>query len=291
MTYQKLSHTTRQHTVPKCYLKNFSDDGKKIFKKLKRAHTTLEDVDKEFKNPVSLKSATVVEDIYTVKNGREPMLVETLIYAREIEQRYPKIYQQLLNSTVQGFNMEERTWILICLLSLHCRTPKQFNLFEATIPESSLYELDKIKEDYKAAHLSDVLPNVISAHQFKRIIIAKITDTSEFITSDNPVLIIGTDSELKTNIYREQFNMDNVIYIPLDKKHCCIITHALDKNGVNANGIIFYNRIERMNVGCAFAQNINWKMLQNADKCYYGSEDYMKGFFSFYTLTDKLDSQ
>ena len=57
------------------------------------------------------------------------MLVETLIYDREIENYYTSIYKLLINPEVQGFDMEERTQLLMFLLSLHCRTPKQFKLF------------------------------------------------------------------------------------------------------------------------------------------------------------------
>ena len=265
-------------------MKNFSDDGHNLFKKEKKANVKQEKVLKDLNKPVSLKKATVEDNFYTVKSGNDPMLIETKIYANEIENRYPGIYNLLIDPNKNGFDMMERNWILGCLLSLHCRTPKQFRLFESTIPDSYAFEIDKIREDYKGAHLLNVFPKFIEAHRFKRVIVAKITDTSEFITCDNPLLIIGSDNALKNNSFKEQFNSDNLLTIPLDKKHCVILTHARDKNGIKADGKVFYNRIERMDVDCSFSQNVNWLTLDSADKYYYGSEKYMKAFFSLYNL-------
>jgi len=287
MEYIQLQHTTRQHTTPQCYLKNFSEDGVKIFQKSKAVHVDDETVSKELKKPLSIKKkATVENDFYTVNSGREPMLVETLIYSREIENHYPTYYNLLLNPTVRDFNMEQRSRLLLCLLSLHCRTPKQFKIFFEFVKPmvNDELEMEKVKEDYKAAHVKDILPNFIAAHQFKIIRIARITDTSEFITSDNPVLILDDKGNLKNHQYREQFNIDNKILIPLDRKHCCILTNATDRNGISIYNKVFYNKIERIDVDCSFTQNVNYLMLGSADKVYFGSEKYLKAFFSLWRL-------
>jgi hypothetical protein len=281
-----LPHTTSQHTTPKCYLKNFSDDGSTVFRKFKRVDSE-ENRNKELQQSVSLKKATVVDDFYTLSSATEPMGIETLFYAREIENYYPKYYQMLVAPNIEGLpTMEDRSRMLMCMLSLHCRTPKQFRLFEELIPDDHKYELDAIKQDYKAYHAGEVLANFIAAHQFKVIRIARITDTSEFITSDNPVLIVDAQGKLRNHEFRQQFNMDNKIVIPLDPKHCLILTDALDKNGVSAYGKVFYNKIERVDVDCSFTQNVNWMMLESADKCYYGSQKYMNAFFSLFNLVE-----
>ena len=199
--------TKYQHTIPKCYLKNFSDDGISICRKFKAPHTGHDsERNKEFNKPLALKNATVVEDFYTVKSGNNPMVVEEIVYANLIENDYPDIYKLLIDADNKDFDMKQRTKILSFFLSLHSRTPKQFELFFETIPESYQYELDKIKEDYKGAHIKDVLPALLGAHEFKVVRIARITDSSEFITSDNPVLIIGPDGNLKNHNYKQQFS-------------------------------------------------------------------------------------
>lgn len=281
---KKLTHTKDQHTIPKCYLKNFSDNETHLCRKFKIAHIDDSTVENELKSFVSLKKATVEEDFYTVSGVNEPMIVETLIYSREIEVHYPRIYKLLVDPKIDRFDMEVRTRLLWFLLSLHCRTPKQFRLYETLIPSYPHSDRDKIMDDYKVIHVQDVLPAVIAAHQFKKIQILRLTDTSHFITSDNSVLIINSDSSLKNLDYKEQFNSENKIFIPLDTKHCCLLTNCFDKNGIDSYGKVFYNKIERIDVDCSISQQINYLMLSSADKYYFGSEKYMTGMFNLYKL-------
>lgn len=286
MNLQNLTYTKDQHTVPRCYLKNFSDDGKFIFKKQRKVYTTDEAVEKDISKPHPLSKATVVPDFYTLRKGPAPMLVETYIYGRKVEQNYPKIYNMLIDPNIEGFDMMERVDIFTFFFTLHCRTPKQFQVFYKSVPDKYAYEMDLIKEEYKFAHLLKTVPDFIAAHQFKRIRIVKITDSSQFITSDNPVLIIGENDILKNNDYQEQFNKDNIILVPIDKKHCCIFMPCLDRNGINAEGKLFYNKIERVDVDVSFTQQVNYFMLGSAEKYYYGSEKYLSAFFSLYRLVE-----
>ncbi len=277
-------HVNNQHTIPKCYLKNFSEDGVNIYRKHKRRDKD-ETRNRELDKPISLKSATTRDNFYTVKSGRDPMLIETLVYSKEVENYYPKYYEMLVNPKIVGLpTMEDRTRLLMFLLSLHCRTPKQFDFFFKTVPAEFNHEIDQIKEDYKGAHLLYTLTNFIAAHEFKIFKVATISDTSEFITSDNPVLIVNSEGELLNHKFEEQFNSDNKIIIPLDKKNCCILTDATDKNGVSINGKLFYNKIDRITVDCSFTQNINYRMLGSADNYYFGSENYLKAYFSLFKL-------
>jgi hypothetical protein len=282
------NQTKRQHTVPKCFLKNFSDSGHSLHKRTKK-DLTPDELKRELNKPTPLKTATTIDDFYTLRTGNDPMLVETLIYANEIENRYPEIYQLLIDPNREGYDMMERTWLLTCLLSMHCRTSKQFRYFESILPEDVKDEIDNIREDYKVYHVNEVLTKVIEAHQFKRIIVLKITDNSEFITSDNPVLIIGNEngeSVLKNHEYREQFNRENIIAIPIDKKHCVVLTHTKDRNGIRMDDKLFYNKIERKDITANEVYQTNWFMLDSADKYYYGSEKYMKAYFNFINIID-----
>lgn len=281
-----MQHKNDHHTTPKCYLKNFSNDDKFIFRKHKRVDEEHR-INLELNHPESLKSATVNENFYTVKNGNEPMLIETLIYEREIENYYPKYYNMFSDSNIDGLpTLEDRSRALMCLLSLHCRTPKQFENFFKIVPPEYDYEIDKIKEDYKTAHLLHTLTNFIEAHQFKIFRIATITDTSEFITSDNPVLIVNENGILVNSDFKDHFNKRNKIIIPIDPKRCCILTSATDKNGIDIDGKAFYNKIDRINVDCSFVQHINDLMMESADKYLFGSEKYLKAYFSLYKFID-----
>ncbi|HTL81304.1 MAG TPA: DUF4238 domain-containing protein [Bacteroidia bacterium] len=283
VTYKPTQPTHDQHTTPKCYLKNFSNGESFIYHKVKRNHTNDEDLQKEFNRPLPLSKATVVRDFYTVKSGIEPMLVEKLIYMKEIEDYYTKIYNRLIDTNVEYLEEEEHLRLLMFLLSLHCRTPKQFELFFSTIPEENHFEMDKIKEDYKAYHLLEILPRVINAHGNKRIAIATITDSSEFITSDNPVLFVDKEENIKNHVFDEQFNESNGIIIPIDPKHCCILSNApIDKKNL---GFEFSRkRISRIDIDIKTVQRINHLMVFSADKYFFGSENYIKGFFTLWKL-------
>ncbi|MDP2384823.1 MAG: DUF4238 domain-containing protein [Bacteroidota bacterium] len=282
MNYPKLQHTKKQHTVPKVFLKNFSDNKRDIYRIFKKPNRSREIIEKEINSPVSLETATVVDNFYTVKSGKEPMMVETLIYSQFIENEYPQIYKVFVDPNIDKFDMKQRSQILTFFATLHCRTPKQFELFFNLIPPTHLYELEQIKEDYKSFHLAEIAQKVIEAHQFKRLIIYKITDNLEFITSDNPVLIVGRDNSLKNNNYREQFNRDNICIIPIDRKHCCVFSHCKDKNGIDAYGKLFYNKIERKDITPSHVHYINYLMLGSGEKYFYGSKKHLGAIYKFH---------
>ncbi|RXR17681.1 DUF4238 domain-containing protein [Flavobacterium amnicola] len=277
----KFQHKNDHHTTPRCYLKNFSDDGTFIYRKLKQK----KDFGKEnldLEKPLSLKSATVNDNFYTVKKSNEPMVVETIFYDFEVENHYEKLYKKLICEDSEIIiTIEERTRLLMFLLSLHCRTPKQFDLFFKNIPKELEHEMDIIKEEYKAGHIGKTLIEFTKKHEYKIFKVAKLSDSSEFLTSDNPFLIVDETGHLKNMDFREQFNEENKFIIPIDNKRCIIMTNANDKNGIPISGKVFYNKIERMNVDCNFAQFINFLTIESAEKQIFGSEKYLKTFFSF----------
>jgi hypothetical protein len=281
-----MQQVIEQHTTPKCYLKNFSDDGINIFRKHKKV-VKEELLNKELKKPISLKTATTKDNFYTVKTGTEPMAIESAFYSYEVENYYPKYYNILTNPEITQLNsQEDRTRILMCLLSLHCRTPKQFDYFFKSIPETLKSEIEQIKEDYKIIHLSKTLLNFIETHEYKTITIIKLIDSSEFITSDNPLLILNSEGELVNHMFKEQFNKKNVILIPIDFKHCCILKNASDRNGISIDGKTFYNHIKRVDENSNFAFEVNTKIVESADLYCFGREKYMNSLFSFIQFSE-----
>ena len=277
---EKVQITIDQHTTPRCYLKNFSEDGTFIYRKRKETHTREESKrNSELKRPLSLNSATIEEHFYTVNSIANSMLIEKDIYANTIENEYTSIYDFLTNPSIQEFDMEQRTKMFFFFMTLHTRTPKQFELFSKQIPLDFHFEIDKIKEDYKVAHIIRIADALVKEHGFKTVSILKLTDSSEFITSDNPVLIVGLDNQLKNNEWQQHFNSDNLIFIPIERKHCCVLSEFKDKNGIPAKNRVFINRISRADVDVSFASQVNLLMLDSADKCYLGSKQFMGSFF------------
>jgi hypothetical protein len=277
----KFQHKNDHHTTPRCYLKNFSDDGKFIFRKLKEKNKFgKENLDLE--KPISLKSATVKDNFYTIEKSNEPMMVETIFYDFEVENYYANLYKKLVDYDNEIIiTMEERTRLLMFFLSLHCRTPKQFDIFFKNIPKELEHDIELIKEEYKAGHVGKTLIEFIKKHEYKIFKVARLIDNSEFITSDNPFLIVNENGKLKNLEFREQFNDENKFIIPLDKKNCLIMTNANDKNGIPINGKVFYNKIDKMEVNAGFAISVNNLTIQCSEKYIFGSEKYLKALFKF----------
>lgn len=280
-----MQNTKDQHTVPKCYLKNFSPDGKRIFQKFKRVDSLAVLRNKELKRPISLKSATVVENFYTLADSNNDMLIESDFYANFIENEYSEVYDLLVNPKIDKFDMDQRRKLINFFISLHVRTPKQFEVFFNTVPESYKYEIEKIKEDYKLAHVKDVFRNAVIAHEFKVVHIFRLIDNSEFITSDNPVLFVNRFGALVSNYFEEQFNIDNKIFIPIDKKHCCILSEGSDVNGISFREKCFYNKVVRKDVNVDFASQVNLMMFDNAHKFLFGSEFFLTALFKLFKFT------
>jgi len=265
-----MQHVNNQHTIPKCYLKKFSEDGNNIFA---RYEIDIRDGrKKEIINSISLKSATTRDNFYTL-DCKEPMGIETLGYARNVENNYPRLYNILVDPQKKHLpNMDSRSQLLMFFLSLHCRTPKQFEYFFKTVPDEFLHEINDIREDYKYVHFTKILSKLIAIHEFKVFKILKSNDNSEFITSDNPVLIINSKGELVNHLFREQFNNSNYLIIPIDPFHCCILACGKDENGVPLEEKGFYNGIVRNNVDFKHIHRINLQIIKSADEYCFGSE-------------------
>lgn len=270
--------TKHQHTVPECYLKNFSADRLKIFGKHKIPDTDPKvPRNYELKKGKYIESQTVVLNHYTLNNSPNPMEIETNIYANIIENDYPEVYKILTDNNRTSIDLLERTKIFITLLSLHCRTPKQFEtLFELAKQHTTEEDLIKVREDYKAAHISKTLYSFLAAHQFKTVVVVSLNDTSEFLTSDNPVLIIDKESNLKNRDFSSQFNSANQIIVTINPKTCVVFAHSPDPRT--------FFKIVRQTKDIEYSQTLNQRQIDSADKIIYGTEKYLNAFFQLYRL-------
>ena len=284
LDYTNLQHTNNQHTIPRCYLENFSDDGINIYTKTKTNHVSDDVLKKELDKPKPLKKATVIDNFYTVKSGSQPMAVETIFYAYFIEATYPSLYKLLIDPERKIITEEEREQMLRFFLSLFLRTPKQFKTFFDWIPKEYEHEMEFIKEDHKAAHLAKFLPPFMEAHEFKQFRVMKIVDNYEFFTSDNPVILIGNNGEIKSHIYEEWFNHRNKLVVPIDTKHCLVMINTSSADGVDLDGYVYVNVIDRIDIDISIAQSVNIMTLGSGDKYFFGSKNFITAFFSFFKL-------
>jgi hypothetical protein len=91
-----------------------------------------------------------------------------------------------------------------------------------------------------------------------------VTDDSEFITSDNPVVI----RNYKTGQFHNLFDPDNVIYLPIDPKSMLTITpKSFGK---------LENKVLRVLSTQDFTISINHDVEGNSEKWIIGSEDSIK---------------
>lgn len=269
-----INYTKHQHTIPGCYLRNFSEDGYKISRKLKKISICEDELIKELNKKVSIKSSTVIDDFYTLDKFINPMIIETDIYANTIENKYTDIYNILTSNSI--FDMSMRTYILMFFLSMYNRTPKQFEKFLQLVPSEYLFEKQKIINDYKVLHIKVDLQKMIEAHQFKIFEIIESIGSCEFITCDNPVLIVNKYGLLVTDIFKEKFNINNTIIIPINNKKCLIMSNILENDIISKN---FYNKILYKEVDNSIVSSINLLTLDNADKYYFGKGEFFNLFF------------
>ncbi len=257
--------TKHQHTIPECYLKNFIDDDSLLYQRDKTLDNS--------KNTriVSVDNATVKRKFYTLK-GSHPMLMETDIYGNLLEKDYPKMYNYLISKNPEDLDLSTKESILIFFFSLYCRTPKHFNIFLKSVPNEYLFELDKIKEDYKIAHFKDVVMGMVDAHKWKKFTMITSVDSSEFITCDNPLIIQNKLGQLETHTFGSQRIVDYNIAIPLNRKKCLLLTNFIDHN----NQIIYNHsgnfRIYQGTANQEYVDNINLLLQGTSERYIYGSK-------------------
>jgi len=281
-----MSYTKKQHTVPRSFLKNFSEDGINLYYK----YVDIKDQfysEKSKIGKVALKSATTVNDFYTLKDNINPMLVEHEFYSSKIENNYNNYYNYLINDN--KLIISDTEWAEICLLtfSLYCRTPKQFENYYKTyknlLINNNINDINHIinleKENYKIKHITDTLTNFTNVHQFKNLKVATIIDSSEFLIGDNPLILINENKEVKE--HQDQFDIDYSFLLPINNKKCLIFYNVYFKN---KKQLVHSKRIERIDVTCEFTRQANLHIIRNAEKYVYGTEKFLNVFFSFNIL-------
>ncbi|NBG67415.1 DUF4238 domain-containing protein [Acidiluteibacter ferrifornacis] len=281
----------RQHFIPKVYLKNFAFD-KQDDKAFVSAYNK---IDEEYKESISIKDICVDTDFYTLKNleGDEKYAVENF-FDNYIEKKYSSVYKLLVEDKIEVITPKQRFEILYTILSLHFRTPKRLN----QLVSSSVNMIESLKEnpdvntinfmglnlDLEGKKLKEIKNEIrehnrvdfiktqfVLFHQFvdlrksDAINIIQLTGEDEYITSDNPVLIRNTKTELE-----QLFDPSNSIYVPLDPKHSLFIAPKMDDVILNR---VFYQKDN------FFAHGVsNHNEFHNAERWIIGTKVGVKRF-------------
>jgi len=255
-----MSKPERQHFIPRSYLNNFAvRAGDKYF-----IHGKRFDTDKIVS--LSTKDICVDKNLYTIPtaDGGKKFDIEHF-YADKVDSVFPEIYSILKNRHLATIDFDIRLKVIITALSLYFRTPKFLNiqnrLFESIVSKNldstnekeiavSLFgEEIRIKRDeaeeviqekkdhnrikFLFQHLQSY-EKFVQSKLLDNMAVYHIDDDSEFITSDNPVIIRPhadpTKPEFNYTDYYSQvinpFDKTNMIHLPVDNKTILTILPA-----------------------------------------------------------------
>lgn len=250
-----------QHFIPRSYLNNFATkEGDKRFIGAK-------DKSVDSIKVVSTKDICVDKNLYTLPTtDNDNKFAIEHFYADNIDAKFPEVYAILTNKEIVNIDWKTKTNIISVVLSLYFRTPKFLNqenkIFEELVrqgkaksgggdfiieyggEEMNIYpdEIEQIikerKENNRIKFLRQHLMDYGSFVKNKLkdgISVYHIIDDSEYITSDNPVIIRPyvepTEEFVPQNYYNQEinpFDKKNTIHIPIDSKTLLTILPNLD---------------------------------------------------------------
>lgn len=296
-----MSKPKRQHFIPRSYLNNFADklDEKYfIYGKMKGADKVDE--------PISTKDICIEKNLYTLPTiDAERKFDLEHFYADNIDSVFPAILSLLKDKSTVIIDFETRLKIITTSLSLYFRTPKFLNIqnqffvnvlkhaFEGTkddeVTISFLGEDLRIKRKETEQIIKERRENnriqflVEHLESYERLVQSKlmddisvyhIYDDSEFITSDNPVIIRAqadpTHPDFDEDEYFNQtinpFEKTNMIHLPIDRKTMLTIIPSSEKTTISAS-------LRRMEIGLLDVMIYNSDIERYSEKWILGSKD------------------
>lgn len=262
-----MNRPVKQHYIPRSYLKNFSEQQKNEF----FIYASPTDEKEKIIRP-NIKGICAKGNLYTI-----PTTDETKKYAIEhfygetVDGVYPEVYEILTDENITFIDFNTRLKIINTALSFFFRTPKflneqnqavermirdiakmsnrdtvSYNFLgeEVTFKKSEIESIiNEKKENNRILFLSEHLRAYEKLVQLKLmdgLCVYKLIDDSEFITSDNPVIMRPNmnpfDPKFDYGILNQEtdpFSPQNMIHLPLDKKHILTIMPRMDETLVN----------------------------------------------------------
>lgn len=262
-----MSSPIRQHYIPRSYLNNFSDnEGAKYFIYGCRRGSNGKI------NRLSTKDVCLQKNLYTIPtNDESKKFMLEHFYGENVDAIYSEVYKVLTNDEVKFIDADMRLKIINTVLSFYFRTPKFLNeqneLTERMIRDISQmtkkdevsyrflgeeikfkkHEIESIikekKEKNRILFLSEHLRAYGKLVQLKLmdgICVYKLIDNSEFITSDNPIIMRPfmdpTGPSFDYGILNNRinpFDVKNMIHLPLNNKYILTIMDRMDESIIN----------------------------------------------------------
>lgn len=246
--------TRRQHTVPRTYLKNFSEKRRKeyyLYTFEKRNGQIHED---------NIKNAAVEKDWYTLDALKNKLVWEDF-YATEIETRYIHV-ERLIQTACSALVMNQsnvidnrtkaETSIIMIYQLFRGRVARKYaDIFAARVlPQIIGAAKEDIGKSLNEDEFAGVVEKVSSENFQKQIYAEVLTDSKrlltyarniadrcwvlfcivgnqEFITSDNPVAVGSINKSDSSPSHLAFLNSKNAIYYPISPK---LMIAAYDRN-------------------------------------------------------------
>lgn len=262
-----MSKPVRQHFIPRSYLNNFSEnEGDKYFIYGCRKGNN------GIISRLSTKDICLQRNLYTIPtNDETKKFAIEHFYDKNVDGVYPDIYNILTDDNIKLIDFDTRLKIIKTTLSLYFRTPRflneqneltgkmirdlanMTNVDEATyrfLGEEIKFKKDEIefiikekRERNRILFLSEHLrayENLVQLKLMDGISVCKLIDDSEFITSDNPIIMRPfmdpTDPNFDYGILNKRinpFDVTNMIHLPLNKKYILTIMPRMDEAIIN----------------------------------------------------------
>lgn len=296
-----MSKPIRQHFIPRSYLNNFAkkeDEKYFIYCKERKSDQI---------KPLSTKDICVNKNLYTIPNTDDNKFAIENFYADNIDGVFPEVYDIIKDKSILKIDVETRQKIIKTSLSLFFRTPKFLNfqnqLFEEVIANAfsrtnkdsltvlfhdeeltiNRKEANQIikerKEHNRIKFLSQHLEfyeRLIKSKVADNLAVYHINDNSEFITSDNPVIIRPyadiTDPNFDSKEYYNRplnpFDSLNMIHLPVDSKTILTILPSIAGNSPSM--------FQRMEIGIIDVIVYNSDIERNSEMWILGSKSGLK---------------
>lgn len=300
----------RQHYVPRTYLKHFCEDDEQttIFV-LPKESTNVKDI---FSS--SIQNVALKKHLYTMpgKTIKQKMAIEKF-YSKALEANYDSIYQVLTNSSKNELSDSERELIISTVITMYYRTTIWFNMqddlmnrsFEVAFQMAKsvgkdyfIYEgkkhsfkgktLEEFSKEYNEQQRPtmvltqlDVAMKLIKLHlKSDAIIVSKLSnEDDEFITSDNPVMVSNENGDR----HPKPFDPNNILKLPLDKKHVLYLMPYAEKENFNT---IFRNQLEG-EVSSLERLACNYKQVVFAERFAFGTKEALEAYLKIKQNSEK----
>ncbi|MEO8147135.1 MAG: DUF4238 domain-containing protein [Bacteroidia bacterium] len=248
--YKTVSEPKNHHYIPQSYLRNFSKESKGEYYVYVRFHG-----EKFYRT--NIRNICSENYFYSIPDAAEDKknIVEKY-YADHIDSLFPEITEVITNDNISRIDLITRRKIITAALSLYFRTPKFLNahnkhlskvielLKNYSLGKTEIHtieflgrkidvknvDFEKLEEDTfkqnKIVFLKQHFEIFNAFVDFKLndgIGVKKIVDDSEFITSDNPLIIRNQSGEL-SNL----FHPENSILLPINNKYLLMISPKSD---------------------------------------------------------------